>query len=110
MMKIQVKKLVGTKWRPLKIDELVGTSILNFILASDDAIIAAIFDENDVPVAFVSNNMEHLERYELQGKLCLDAETLKELIGTDVALPLIARMFPGSALVGVGHEPSKEQE
>lgn len=104
MMKIQVKKLVGTKWRAVNINDLVGESILNFILKSEDAIIAALYQEDDKPVAFVSNEMKHLERYKDTGQLLMSAEDLKELVGTDVALPLVARLFPGSALIGVEHD------
>lgn len=99
-MKIQVKKLVGTKWRQISLDNVVGTSILNFILESEDDIIAALF-EGDEPVAFVTNNMKHLERYKGSGKLCLDAETLRELVGTKALPSLIARTFPNSSLVEI---------
>jgi len=103
-MKIQVKRLKGTKWRAVSIDELVGTSLLNFILESEDAMIAALYQDDEKPVAFVANNMEHLERYKGKGQLLMSAEDLKELMGTDVGLPLIARLYPGSALIGVEHE------
>lgn len=100
-MKIQIKKRVGTKWRAVGVNKLVGKSILSFILESDDDIIAALFQEDDTPVAFIANEMSHLDRYKGENKLLLSASDLKDLIGTDVAPPLIAKIFPGSALVSV---------
>jgi hypothetical protein len=88
----------------VSINKLVGTSVLNFILESEDAIIAALYQEDEKPVAFITNDMKHLERYEGTGQLLMSAEDLKELVGTDVGIPLIARVFPGSALIGVEHE------
>lgn len=103
-MKIQVKRRVGTKWRPVNINELVGTSILNFILDSKDDMIAALYQDGDQPVAFVANEIKHLDRYKETGQLLMTAIELKELCGTEVAPPLVARLFPKSSLIGIEYE------
>ena len=108
-MKIQVKKLKGTKWKPIKFDNLAGTSIVNYILESGEDIVAALFKE-DEPVAFISNKIEHLQRYEDAGKFCITAEEAREILGSDVSIPLVLRMFPGSALAEVSYKNTEEAE
>lgn len=86
-----------------------GQSILNFILESDDVIIAALYQEDEKPVAFITNDIKQLDRYKGTGQLLMTAEDLKETIGTDVGQPLIARLFPNSALIGVEYAKPDEQ-
>ena len=93
-MKVVLKRLVGTVWKPVPIDELVGQSICSFIEASKDTIIAALY-EGDEPVAFLSNDDEYVELYKAKG-LSLSVEDLNLLVGTDVMPSLIAKELEGS--------------
>lgn len=102
-MKIVVKQRHGTKWLPIDMTQLVGTSILNFMLASKEDLIAALHQDDEAPVAFVSNSDKYVDMYRSKG-LSLHVQVLKDLMGTEVAPPLLIQLFPGSFLAGVTAE------
>jgi hypothetical protein len=94
-MKVVLKKLVGTIWKPVPIEELVGKSICSFIEESKDTVIAALY-EGEEPVAFMSNDEEYVQLYKAKG-LSLSVEDLKHLVGTEVMPSLIAKALEGSS-------------
>jgi hypothetical protein len=93
-MKVVLKKLVGTIWTPVPIEELVGKSICSFIEESKDTVIAALY-EGEEPVAFMSNDEEYVQLYKAKG-LSMSVEDLRLLVGTDVMPSLIAKELEGS--------------
>lgn len=99
-MKIIIKQRHGTKWLPIPMEQLVGKSILNFMLESKEDLIAAVHDDTEKPVAFVSNSDKYVDMYKSKG-LSLSAQVLKDLMGTEVALPVVLQVFPGSTLYDV---------
>lgn len=105
-MKIQLKRLEGTKWKRVNMEEITGTPINRFLLESEVPVMAAIFeDDSKEAILLICNEIEHLHRYKLEGKVCLNAETFGALMGTeDVSQKLIASIFPDSKFVERTHE------
>lgn len=102
-MKIVVKQRHGTKWLPIDMTLLVGKSILSFMLESKEDLVAALHGDDEKPVAFVSNSDQYVDLYRSKG-LSLHVQTLKDLMGTEVAPPLIVQLFPGSTLCEIRAE------
>jgi len=99
-MRIQAKKLVGTKWAALDLGEVQGSSLLTFILKSTETVVAAMFEE-DKAVAFISNDDKYVEEYREKG-LSLHAKDLALLVGADPLPDIVLSEIPGIKLYEVG--------
>lgn len=99
-MKVIVKRRHGTRWQPIKLEELVGKSILCFMLDSKDDIVSALHDDEDKPVAFISNSDKYVDMYKSKG-LSMSAQELRDLMGTEVFPPIVLEVFPGATLAAV---------
>jgi len=98
-MKIVLKRLIGNEWESVPIEDVVGTSMCDFILATKETCILAIYEGED-PVAFISNSREYVESYKTRG-LSLHAEDLKILCADEVNPGFIVKELAGSKFVEV---------
>ena len=99
-MKVQIRELVGTKWQPMPIEQVVGQSICNYLVNASNPIVAALFNDQNETIAYVSNRVEWVENYKKKG-FSINASDLQELLGTDIIPPIIATTFPNSTFVEV---------
>ena len=98
-MRVELKEKTGTKWKGVPADNLVGDSIVNYIVNSPNTIVACLYD-GDIAIAYISNDEEYVDMYKQKG-LSMSAKELQELIGTDVMPSIVAQVFPDSAVVEV---------
>lgn len=99
-MKIEIKVLKGTKWYPIPTENLIGSSICNYMIRSNEILCAALFDDDDKKIAIVSNVREYADKY--KDKLfTITAQDLQYLLGTEPLSPVVAQLFPDSQLIGV---------
>jgi len=96
-MRLELKRLGKTKdgktrWLKVEVKELINKSVVDFMISSEDPIMAALKKEEEL-VALICNQEEYLEQYQDRTILCLTAEELKELVGTETFPPLAARVF-----------------
>lgn len=96
-MRVEIKKLVGTKWKPVELTELIGKSIAEYVAGEETKTTAALF-EGDKPVAFMSNDDEIVTKLRAKG-LSMHAKDLLNLFKTVEKVDLIAGVFKGSTFV-----------
>ena len=104
-MKIEIKQLEGTKWIPIPLKNIIGNSIINFMLNSETKVIAALTQEGK-HLLFVSNNEEVLEQYK-EKATCISVKDMVKFMGTAVYSPLMVsatEVFPDIQLSQIGEE------
>jgi hypothetical protein len=93
-MKVQIKRLDGKRWKPLLAEELVGKSTIDFLLESQDTLVAAAFDPGtDKPFLFISNNPTYVEMYKERG-VSLSAKDVRSLFLSENVPQVVAHVFP----------------
>jgi len=98
-MKIELKELVGTKWQPVKADRLLGSSLVNFMVANESPLVSCIY-ENDQKIMIVANKQEHVDLYK-DKLLTFSALDLQILCGEQIFDDLIINTFPDSSFLEV---------
>lgn len=98
-MKIQLKKLVETKWHPVELNLLEGKSIVSFMAASEEILFATLWeDEAKEPFLAVSNRQEIVDKY--QGKvLTLHVCMMIELLGAVPYPPIALNVLSDGAFI-----------
>jgi hypothetical protein len=95
-LKVSIKYLEGTKWKELPAEELVGNSVVTYMVNTERIVIAALY-ENEKAVAFVSNSQEWVDNYKPKG-LSLLASELQILLGTEVIPHVLAETIGGNVV------------
>lgn len=92
-MKLELKKQVGTRWQPIDANLLLGKSICQFMMETDEVIAAALFDSGK-KIAVVSNAQHVLDMFD-KDKLCLMlAKDLYQLLGEQPIGEMVIKTFP----------------
>ena len=98
MLRAEIKRLEGTKWKPIPIAELDATvSLIDWVETAEGTIIVAIF-EDEKPVAFISNHQQYVDMYKSKGFACLATDLKHILLPTLQPVQLVADIFPDSTL------------
>jgi hypothetical protein len=98
-MKVEIKRLEGTRWHPVPIKNIVGKSICNFMVESEDAIVAALY-EGTKKIAIVTNKDKYTDQYK-DKIFTISAQDLQKLIGTDTIHPCVAEVFPEAGVANI---------
>lgn len=109
-MRVEIKQLEVVEGRPrwmgLPATELLGKSVVDYMLSTDKQTIAALY-EDDKPLAFVSNHDKLVELYKAKG-LSVHAKQMKDFIGTTLIPPVVAYTFEGAEVVEI--KPVEERQ
>jgi hypothetical protein len=91
-MKVEIKRLVGTKWRAVPIEDLLNMSIAQYIAQADTKATAALY-QDDKAVAFISNDNTIVEKLRAKG-LSMHAEDALILFAEKIEkADLVAKTF-----------------
>jgi len=63
-MKIKLKVKKKNKWETVKVSDLVGNTLINYIAEEFNPCAASVFDETDKVIMIVSNNKELFKFYD----------------------------------------------
>jgi len=102
-MKISVKKKIDRKWHLVSLEEIQGMSLIKAMLLSEHDMVAALFNDEEDPIAFVITNPDDGDKLKGKGAV-IPAIMLMELLGSEAQPPIIQRYFPGSKLLEMSHE------
>jgi len=99
-MKVEIKQLEvidgRPSWHPVPAEQLVKKSVINYMLATDKQVIAALY-QDDQPIAFVSNHVALVDKYRERG-LSMHAREVKDLLGATPVPALVAETFGGAVV------------
>lgn len=102
-MRVEIKQLEIVENRPcwsgLPADQLLGKSVLDYMLTTDKQVIAALYQDNE-PIVFVANNDVLVEKYKTRG-LSVHAQQMKDFLGTTLIPPMVAYAFPDGVLTEI---------
>jgi hypothetical protein len=100
-MRVEIKQLAVVdgrpKWTPIPAQDLLGKSVIDYMLGTDTQVIACLF-QDDKPAAFVSNHISLVDKYKEKG-VSLHAREIKAFLGTTLVPPMIAYTFDGGGEV-----------
>jgi hypothetical protein len=96
-VRVQIKQMKDRKWGPIKVDDLIGMTVVEYIQSQEDKVIAAIYDK-DVAVAFISNRDDLVLKYAKKG-FSAHADDLLALLGEQEHVPLLAKTFKDTTLI-----------
>jgi hypothetical protein len=102
-MKVEVRRLINDKWILLNFNDVVGKTLLQYCLDSEEPIVCYMFKDSDIkkPYAFVSNRQKYVDIYDERG-WSVSCEEMKLLMGTPIDDPaLVVKTFPNSNLVEI---------
>ena len=102
-MKVSVKKKVERKWHLVSLDEIQGMSLIKAMLKSEHDMVAALYEDEEEPIAFIVTNPDDGVKLKKKGAV-IPAIMLMELLGSEAQPPIIQRYFPGSKLLEMSHE------
>jgi hypothetical protein len=100
MLRAEIKRLEGTKWKHIPVDEVVDNSLLEWVDTAEGVLIVALFD-GDKPVAFVSNRQQYVDMYKSKGFACLASDLKYILLPTLEPIQLVANIFPDSTVESI---------
>lgn len=103
-MKIQIKRLVGTTWTGVPIAELLETSVIDYMIASKDVLVAGLLEE-DKPIAFISNDYAYVDQYK-EKAFSVHAKDMQTMLAGVDQVNLISRVFPDGCVAEI--EPMGE--
>lgn len=107
-MKIRIVRREGTKWHPLPMGEVLGSSLADYMAKAECDIMAAIYyDGGEEPVGFVSNNEKYVKQYKSKGFSIHSNDFLNLTGNLTKEVSLVAQVFPDSRFVEIMnyHEP-----
>ena len=81
-MKASCKYLEGNKWHHLELKECVGQSIAYIMSKDDRQMVAALLDDDDKPIFFLTNTDEQYSKYNERG-LTMRVSDLILLLGSE---------------------------
>lgn len=101
-MRLGVKQQVNNQWVPLDLKQVVGQTVLEYMVAHPDVpMVAAIYDDdNPNPHTFLSNREHLVLAYKDKGKSYCVTE-LKTLLCDKVQAELILGEFNGATLYSI---------
>ena len=99
-MKISVKYFTGSKWALVPAEDIKGMSIAQYARESKQPVVAAMFDNDEKPLVFISNNDKDVSQYKSRG-VSLHVNDLIDLLGTEVVPNVLIETFPGSDFMEV---------
>lgn len=102
-MRVEIKRLVGTKWFPIKLDHVVGKTLCEYMESSDEILMACLYQDDQDP-AFVSNRQEYVDQYKKRG-FAMHSRELANLVGKQFPKNCLTETFPGSYLVSIDEDP-----
>jgi hypothetical protein len=110
-MKALVKYKPLHKWEDFPTDQLIGSSVVEQMLATEKPMVAALVDEsNEKDYLFVVSNNESLRKqYEDRNIPFMSAEQMDILLGKNPVIDMVLRTFEGSSLLSISDSPAKQQ-
>lgn len=97
MLRAEIKRLEGNKWKPIPVDEVVDGTLVDWVEKAEGTIIVAIF-EDEKPVAFVSNCQKYVDMYKSKGFSCLASDLKHILLPSLEPIQLVAEIFENSTV------------
>lgn len=97
MLRAEIKRLDGKKWKPIPIGEIVDGTLVDWVEKAEGTIIVAVF-EDDNPVAFISNCQQYVDMYKSKGFSCLASDLKHILLPTLKPIQLVAEVFENSTV------------
>ena len=100
-MKIALKQRIGTVWKPVKIESLVGGSIMQMMIDTNTECVAAVYakQEDEKPSLIISNDEKTLKYYEERGMAVLSIFELASMVGNDPIPNILVNTFKDSDFI-----------
>ena len=101
-MKVKLKEKINGRWKQIKIEKLMSSSIVDYMLKSSHSCVGAVYDnEEEQPILMLTNNEEMKSYYSEKDFLVITATELAFLVGSVPVNKLSATVFKDSEFVSL---------